>query len=81
MNTYKECVLNACKCQKGSHPMFRGFGLNTTDAPARNPRLAISRLIREYYPEITTFSITANSSSFEDGSFKYSVEFNGVLPE
>lgn len=81
MISYKECVLNACRCRKGSHVLFRGFGLNAIDEPAKNPRLEMSKLFQTYYPEITSFTIKAKTSAFEDGAFNYDVTINGIIPE
>ena len=81
MNSYKQCVLNACRCRKGSHVLFRGFGLNAVDEPAKNPRLELAKLFQTYYPEITSFKITPKTGDFESGSFNYDVVINGIIPE
>lgn len=70
-----KCVVNCIRCVRGSHTLFRGFGLNVTDQVGRLRRAQIQQQISAYYPDITSLNVSQTEQN------KYSVEIKGYLNE
>lgn len=71
----EQCIVNGIQCKRGSHVLFRQYGLNITDQPERLRRIQILELCSRYYPDVIGLSIYQKSES------KYDVQIKAIGDE
>jgi hypothetical protein len=73
-----ENIVNMIKCRRGTHPLFRTFGMGAeTDDTNRITRGLIQVNINRWYPGTSLESIDINKSSVS-GEFEYNIKVRGV---
>ncbi len=65
-----QCIVNCLKCRRGSHILFRKFGLNVTDLPCKLRREKIQEQVSMFYPDVTDVSITQKGENNYDVNIK-----------
>ena len=73
-----ENIVNMIKCRRGTHPLFRSFGMGAeTDDITRITRGLIQVNINRWYPGASLETIDINKSSVS-GEFEYNIKVRGV---
>lgn len=73
-----ENIVNMIKCRRGTHPLFRTFGMGAeTDDTNSITRGLIQVNINRWYPGTSLESIDINKSSVS-GEFEYNIKVRGV---
>lgn len=71
-------IVNMIKCRRGTHPLFRSFGMGTeTDDTDRITRGSVQVEVNRWYPGSTIESFKLNTANIA-GEFGYSVNVRGV---
>ena len=76
MDKTGSCIVNMLNTRRGTHPLFRTYGLNDTDG-APISRASMQSEIAKWYPQarIRAFSVVSAEIS---GRFEYKIEVEGV---
>lgn len=56
-----ECIMNCLITERGSYPLFRGYGLAVTDQRGSIRRSQIQQQLSKYYPDIDGLEIKQTS--------------------
>ena len=71
------CVANCLATNKGSHVLYRGFGLNVIDGTNVPMRRDILIQLSTYYPDVTLNDVTVTRVE-NNGHFEYKVDTKGI---
>ena len=71
-----QCIANCLAINKGSHALYRGFGLNVIDGMNVPMRRDILIQLSTYYPDVTLNDVTITRVN-SDGQFEYNVDVKG----
>ena len=66
-------VVNMVKTEKGTHLLFRDYGLAETDDATVLTRTSVQSEISKYYPGAYVKSLTLNEGR-ADGSFEFNID-------
>lgn len=66
-----ESIANCLCTTQSTYMLARDFGIDLIDKRAGNPRRSIQIQLSTYYPDVSISSITATSSSIQEGQFEY----------
>ena len=66
-------VVNMIKTERGTHVLFRDYGLAETDEAAVLTRTSVQSEISKYYPGAYVKSLTLNEVQ-ADGSFEFNID-------
>lgn len=66
-------VVNMVKTEKGTHVLFRDYGMSETDEATVLTRTSVQSEISKYYPGAYVKSLTL-SEGRADGSFEFNVD-------
>lgn len=77
MQNVGQNIVNMIKCRKGTHPLFRSFGMGAEiDTPNRITKGGIQVEVNRWYPATFVESIAQDKAN-EAGEFEYSVKIRG----
>ena len=68
-----ELVVNMVKTEKGTHVLYRDYGLSETDEATVLTRTSVQSEISKYYPGAYVKSLTLNEVQ-SDGSFEFNID-------
>ena len=68
-----QLVVNMVKTEKGTHVLFRGYGMSETDEATVLTRTSVQSEISKYYPGTYVKSLTLNGGQ-TDGSFEFNID-------
>ena len=68
-----ECIANCLRIQKGTHVLYRSFGLNVIDSTNVPIPKDVLVQISTYYPEVNLNNVTTKRTDI-NGHFEYLVE-------
>ena len=68
-----QLVVNMVKTEKGTHVLFRNYGLAETDDVRSLTRTSVQSEISKYYPGAYVKSLTLNEAQ-SDGSFEFNID-------
>lgn len=71
-----QCIANCLQTTKGTHIMYRSFGLNSVDATNPPMRKDILVQLSTFYPEVTMNDATITRVE-SNGQFYYDVKIRG----
>lgn len=71
-----ECIAKCLKTQKGSHVLYRAFGLNVVDATNPPMRRDILVQLSTFYPDVTMNNINITQVD-NNGNFEYIIDIKG----
>lgn len=71
-----QCIANCLRTSKGTHIMYRTFGLNVVDATNPPMRKDILVQLSTFYPEVTLSDATITRVE-SNGQFYYDVQIRG----
>ena len=66
-------VVNMVKTERGTHVLFRDYGLAETDDATVLTRTSVQSEISKYYPGAYVKSLTLNEAQ-ADGSFEFNID-------
>lgn len=72
-----EQIANCLATNKGSHVLYRGFGLNVIDGTNVPMRRDILIQLSTYYPDVTLNDVTVTRVE-NNGHFEYKVDTKGI---
>lgn len=70
-----ECVVNMLKTRKGTHPLFRSFGLSNVDDITPITRSTLAVEVAKWFPGNRVKSLELSGN--ERGEFSYKVQVEG----
>jgi hypothetical protein len=71
-----QCITNCFNSLKGTHILYRNFGLNETDKTKPPLKRDIIIQLSTYYPYVSLQSISLSSANIK-GEFYYNIEIKG----
>ena len=71
------CIANCLATNKGSHVLYRGFGLNVIDGTNVPMRRDVLIQLSTYYPDVTLNDVTVTRVE-TNGHFEYKVDTKGI---
>lgn len=71
-----QCIANCFRTTKGSHVLYRTFGLEAVDDVGVPMRKDILIQLSTYYPDVTLNDVTVTRAE-ADGQFEYIVDIKG----
>ncbi len=71
--TTPQCIANCLKTIKGSHPLYRSFGLDMVDSARQNVKTQIVGQLATYYPNVSLNNARIVGASI-NGHFQYTIE-------
>lgn len=71
-----DLITHLAKTEKGTHILFRDFGLTGTDEASILTRTSIQNEVSKWYPEARVKSCEVVSSTVE-GHFEFNIEVEG----
>lgn len=71
-----QCIANCLRASKGSHVLYRTFGLEVVDGMNVPMRRDILIQLSTYYPEVSLNNVTVSKADI-DGKFEYTVDVRG----
>ena len=66
-------VVNMIKTERGTHVLYRDYGLSETDEATVLTRTSVQSEISKYYPGAYVKSLTLNEGR-TDGSFEFNID-------
>lgn len=73
MKTTGQHIANMLRTRRGSHCLFRSFGLNTTDSVGLLRKSMVSEEIARWYPSVKSIQVTRVGGQIEKGETIYNV--------
>ena len=68
-----ELVVNMMKTERGTHVLYRDYGMSETDEATVLTRTSVQSEISKYYPGAYVKSLTLNEVQ-ADGSFQFNID-------
>lgn len=77
----KQSIQNGLQVTKGSHVMFRDYGITGVDDNNPNIRADVALLVSKYYPTVslTDAQIVSTVDDTGNGQFKYSLNLRETI--
>lgn len=75
-NNYGELVRNLVKTEKGTHCLYRAYGLSNTDSLTILTRSTVQNEVSRWYPSVVVTTCTCTQAN-EQGHFEYNLEVEG----
>ena len=72
-----QCIATCLATNKGSHVLYRTFGLNVTDGTNVPMRRDVLIQLSTYYPDVTLNDVTVTRVE-TNGHFEYKVDTKGI---
>lgn len=75
-SNYGELVARLVKTEKGTHCLYRDYGLSIIDAPSILTRSVVQNDVSKWYPAVSVISCTCTQADV-DGHFEYNISVEG----
>ena len=59
-----QCIVNGLSCRKGSHVLFRNYGMDATDQVGRLRRGQVVSLLKAYYPDVSDIDMSQKNDVY-----------------
>ena len=71
-----ELVANLVKTERGTHVLYRSFGLSNVDSPSTITRTTVQNEVSRWYPDVSVITCTCTNAT-NSGHFEYEIEVEG----